>query len=308
MRSPPALSITPSNFEASSGSPITPVEARKTSDACAPVAFAAKAAVSFAASLPLCPVKALALPELTTSARALPALQLGAAPIDGRRRTFRSGEHAGDLRALVHQRQAAHRCAPCSGCRPRPSRSAPPRSPADRDRISARAATGSRTSVPICPKTILRHRVAVLRPGSPAGWTADSRAQQLERKVSRLRRGPRRFEDRVRAKPRRRNVLLRQAHAEIDFRLGPSDGSAFRCGERVARAGSTHPRSTGRLQWRHAIKLGPRYFGGAAGAGAAGLGVAPPAAPAKAPRAYPARRSSPSRARTRAGLLGSLRE
>ena len=65
-------SSTPSNFEASSGSPITPVEARKICRSETPAAAAASLAESFAASLPALPVKALALPELTSSARALP--------------------------------------------------------------------------------------------------------------------------------------------------------------------------------------------------------------------------------------------
>ncbi len=65
-------SSTPSNFVASSGSPITPVDEMNTSDGLQPAARAAMSAVSFTASRPLSPVKALALPELTTSARAVP--------------------------------------------------------------------------------------------------------------------------------------------------------------------------------------------------------------------------------------------
>ncbi len=65
--------MTAPNLLASSGSPITPVEARKTSSALQPLALAASAAVSLVATRPLLPVKALALPELTTSARAFPA-------------------------------------------------------------------------------------------------------------------------------------------------------------------------------------------------------------------------------------------
>ena len=68
-------SITAPNFVASSGSPITPVEARKISLILQPAALAASSAVSLVATRPLLPVKALALPELTTSARALPALR-----------------------------------------------------------------------------------------------------------------------------------------------------------------------------------------------------------------------------------------
>ncbi len=63
-------SITAPNLLASSGSPITPVEARKISFVLQPAALAARSAVSLVARRPLLPVKALALPELTTSARA----------------------------------------------------------------------------------------------------------------------------------------------------------------------------------------------------------------------------------------------
>ena len=66
--------MTPPNLVASSGSPITPVEARNTSAGLQPAAPAAISAVSLVAALPDFPVKALALPELTTSARARPPL------------------------------------------------------------------------------------------------------------------------------------------------------------------------------------------------------------------------------------------
>src|SRR6476646_10006025 len=62
--------MTPPNFVASSGSPITPVDARKISEGLQPAA----AAATLVASRPDLPVKALALPELTTSARAVPCL------------------------------------------------------------------------------------------------------------------------------------------------------------------------------------------------------------------------------------------
>src|ERR1700757_1848237 len=67
--------MTASNLVASSGSPITPVDARNTSDGLQPAALAAMSAVSLVAARPDLPVKALALPELTTSARAAPALR-----------------------------------------------------------------------------------------------------------------------------------------------------------------------------------------------------------------------------------------
>ncbi len=66
---------TPLNLVASSGSPITPVEARNTSLGLQPRALAAMAAVRVVACRPVLPVKALALPEFTTSARATPPLE-----------------------------------------------------------------------------------------------------------------------------------------------------------------------------------------------------------------------------------------
>ena len=68
--------ITGANFVASSGSPITPVEARKISFGLQPITLAAVSAVSLVACRPVLPVKALALPELTTSARAFPDFRL----------------------------------------------------------------------------------------------------------------------------------------------------------------------------------------------------------------------------------------
>jgi hypothetical protein len=52
------------------------VEARKISAGLQAAALAVMSAVSLVAARPLLPVKALALPELTTSARALPAFTL----------------------------------------------------------------------------------------------------------------------------------------------------------------------------------------------------------------------------------------
>ena len=66
--------MTPLNLVASSGSPMTPVEARNTSPVLHRAALAAMSAVSWVAAAPDLPVKALALPELTTSALAPPPL------------------------------------------------------------------------------------------------------------------------------------------------------------------------------------------------------------------------------------------
>src|SRR5262249_52892736 len=68
-------SMTPSKAAASSGSPITPVEARNTSAGLQPTARAASRAGNRHAPRPSLPGKAVALPELTTSARAVPDLR-----------------------------------------------------------------------------------------------------------------------------------------------------------------------------------------------------------------------------------------
>ena len=54
---------------------MTPVEAMKISFGAAPTAFAAASATWATAAAPTPPVKALALPEFTISARALPPLR-----------------------------------------------------------------------------------------------------------------------------------------------------------------------------------------------------------------------------------------
>ena len=85
---------------------MTPVEARKISSGWQPAALAAILRGELRSrSRPFLPVKALALPELTTSARALPPASCRAAPVDRRRRAFRAGEDAGDRRARVEQRE-----------------------------------------------------------------------------------------------------------------------------------------------------------------------------------------------------------
>src|ERR1700736_4156409 len=69
-------SSTPSKRSAGSGSPITPVDARNTSPGLQPAAWLASFAVNAVAARPVLPVNALALPEFTTSARALPPFSL----------------------------------------------------------------------------------------------------------------------------------------------------------------------------------------------------------------------------------------
>src|SRR6478735_9122134 len=72
---PASVASTPSNLVASSGSPITPVDARNISLVLQPTALAAIDAVSVVDCRPVLPVNALALPEFTTKARASPPLE-----------------------------------------------------------------------------------------------------------------------------------------------------------------------------------------------------------------------------------------
>ena len=72
-----------------------PSRRRRPRSAPQPTALAAASAVMRVASLPFLPVKALALPELTTSARALPCSRLCPAPQHRRRAGLGAGQHAG---------------------------------------------------------------------------------------------------------------------------------------------------------------------------------------------------------------------
>ena len=98
-------SITPPNLLASSGSPITPVEARKTSDGLQPTASAASLAVSAVASRPDLAGEGIGIAGIDDQRARGAALELRAAPVDRRGRAFRAREHAGDRRALVEQRE-----------------------------------------------------------------------------------------------------------------------------------------------------------------------------------------------------------
>ena len=80
---------------------MTPVEAEKTSAGLQPADVAAISAVSLVASRPDLPVKALALPELTTSARAVPPLSRARHQSTGAEGHFERAEYAGHRRAGV---------------------------------------------------------------------------------------------------------------------------------------------------------------------------------------------------------------
>ena len=123
----------------SSGSPITPVEARKISLGLAAVAArAAICAVNLRRVAAALAGEGVGVAGIDHQRARFAALQSGAAPFDRRRRAFRAREHAGDRRALVEAAPAARRCGPCSGCRPARSQAARRRSPACRARAWAR--------------------------------------------------------------------------------------------------------------------------------------------------------------------------
>ena len=122
----------------SSGSPMTPVDEMKTSSGAQPTALAAASAVSRTASSPRFPVKALALPELTTRARARPCLSCSAHHSTDAERVFDCVEDAGDDGAGIEDREQQVRRGPGSGCPLQRSRSARREPPAWRVAISGR--------------------------------------------------------------------------------------------------------------------------------------------------------------------------
>ncbi len=91
---------------ASRGTPITPVEATKTSAALPPTSAAACSAMARVALAPTAPVKAFELPALTTRARALPRPRFRglAAPVHRRARHLGAREHARRRRARGQDR------------------------------------------------------------------------------------------------------------------------------------------------------------------------------------------------------------
>src|ERR1017187_3294828 len=96
-------SITGPNLFASSGSPITPVEARKISAGLQPAALAAISAVSRGAAA--FPGEGIGVAGIDHQRARFAGFEMGPAPFDWRRRAFRFGEHAGRAGALVEQRQ-----------------------------------------------------------------------------------------------------------------------------------------------------------------------------------------------------------
>ena len=107
--------------------------------------------VSAVALAALRPVKALALPELTTQRPRLPPAQIGAAEIDRGRGAFRAGEDAGDRRAgwsNDHQQHVGAVLVFDAGLGGGDAHAA--RSPASSGRSSARAAKRSGHDVGTC--------------------------------------------------------------------------------------------------------------------------------------------------------------
>ena len=123
------------------GSPITPVEARTSlRRRSRPPRRRRIGGDDATVSRPFLPVKALALPELTTKrARIAIAQARWRHQSTGAERVLERRQHAGHSPAWAPERRAASRCGPCSGYRPRPLRSARRGFPAARDRIAERA-------------------------------------------------------------------------------------------------------------------------------------------------------------------------
>ena len=92
-------------FGASSGSPITPVEARKISDGLQPAALAAISAVSLVAAPPAFAGEGIGVAGIDHQRARFAGFEMRAAPFDRRRRAFRFGEYAGHRGAGIEQRQ-----------------------------------------------------------------------------------------------------------------------------------------------------------------------------------------------------------
>ena len=129
---------------ASSGSPITPVEAMKTSPAAAPVAARDRLADRGDRARALMPGERVGVAGIDDQRARLAGGKMRAAPVDRRRGAFRAREHARDGRRRVEQRQH-HVGAPGDSARPpRRWRSARPRFQAARDISSAQAGRAGR--------------------------------------------------------------------------------------------------------------------------------------------------------------------
>ncbi len=98
-------SITGANFEASSGSPITPVEARKISAGLQPRALRGEVSGELGRGAAALAGKGVGIAGIDHQRPCFAGLQMRAAPFDRRRRAFRFGEDAGGGGALVEQRQ-----------------------------------------------------------------------------------------------------------------------------------------------------------------------------------------------------------
>ena len=100
-----ACPCTPSNFVASSGSPITPVEARKISSRRCSRPPGGELGRQFRRLRAGLAGEGVGVAGIDHQRAGLAALELGAAPVDRRRRAFRAGEHAGDRVPLSNHGQ-----------------------------------------------------------------------------------------------------------------------------------------------------------------------------------------------------------
>ena len=133
-------SITPANFVGIEGSPITPVEARNTSEACSRRPRRRPWRSALSAARPRLAGESIGIARIDHQRARLARLELRAAPVNRRGRAFRAGEHAGHRRARLEQRQQHVGAARRNGCRPRAVASLTPRPAACRERARARGA------------------------------------------------------------------------------------------------------------------------------------------------------------------------
>ena len=97
--------MTPPNFVASSGSPITPVDARKISEGLQPAVLAAICGGELGRGAAVLAGEGVGVAGIDDQRARLAGLHIGAAPFDRRRRAFRAREHAGHAGACLEQGQ-----------------------------------------------------------------------------------------------------------------------------------------------------------------------------------------------------------
>ena len=126
------------NLDASSGSPITPVEARKISAGLQPCRLGGDFGGELGGGAPALAGEGIGVAGIDHQRARFAGLEMRAAPFDRRRRAFRAGEHAGHGGAGVEQRQQHVGAAGIADAGLRRWRAARRRSPAGPARVAGR--------------------------------------------------------------------------------------------------------------------------------------------------------------------------